>query len=107
MSFVSFPSSPDVSLDLVSGNIRTLGKTKLIVSLGTIHLEYIIKYGQKVALLSCSLVFYRNYRMGNRHPEKEDQRPARYSARALLSIEAVVTKYQYLDILTRDEVVVT
>ena len=30
-------SSPDVSLDFVSGNIRTLGKTKLPVSLGTIH----------------------------------------------------------------------
>ena len=27
-------SSPDVSLDFVSGNIRTLGKTKLTVSLG-------------------------------------------------------------------------
>ena len=29
-----FPSSPDVSLDFVSGNMRTLGKTKLTVSLG-------------------------------------------------------------------------
>ena len=28
-------SSPDVSLDFVSGNIRTLGKTKLTVSLGS------------------------------------------------------------------------
>ena len=27
----------DVSLDFVSGNIRTLGKTKLTVSLGTVH----------------------------------------------------------------------
>ena len=32
-----FPSSPDVSLDFVSGNIRTLLKTKLNVSLGTLH----------------------------------------------------------------------
>ena len=31
------PLSPDVSLDFVSGNIRTPGKTKLTVSLGTIH----------------------------------------------------------------------
>ena len=30
-------SSPDVSRDEVEGNIRTLGKTKLTVSLGTIH----------------------------------------------------------------------
>ena len=29
-----FPWSPDVSLDFVSGNIRTLGKTKLTVPLG-------------------------------------------------------------------------
>ena len=29
--------SPDVSLDFVSGNIRTLRKTELTVSLGTIH----------------------------------------------------------------------
>ena len=36
-SLFCFPSSPDFSLDLVSGNIRTLGKTKLTVSLGTIH----------------------------------------------------------------------
>ena len=36
-SLVLFPSSPDVSLDFVSGNIGTLRKTKLIVSLGTIH----------------------------------------------------------------------
>ena len=28
---------PDVSLDFVSGNISTLGKTKLTVSLGTVH----------------------------------------------------------------------
>ena len=32
-----FPSSPDVSLDVVSGNIKDLGKTKLTVSLGTIY----------------------------------------------------------------------
>ena len=34
---VLFPSSPDVSPDEVEGNIRTLGKTKLTVSLGTVH----------------------------------------------------------------------
>ena len=34
-SYFCFPSSLDVSLD--SGNIRTLGKTKLTVSLGTIN----------------------------------------------------------------------
>ena len=32
-----FCSSPDVSLDFISGNIGTLGKTKRTVSLGTIH----------------------------------------------------------------------
>ena len=32
-----FSLSPDVSLDFVLGNISTLGKTKLSVSLGTIH----------------------------------------------------------------------
>ena len=36
-SWFCFPSSPDVSLDFVSGNIRTREKTKLTVSLGTIH----------------------------------------------------------------------
>ena len=30
-------SSPNVFLYFVSGNIRTLGKTKLTVSFGTIH----------------------------------------------------------------------
>ena len=36
----SFPSSPDhdVPLDFISGNIRTLGKTELTVSLGTMSL---------------------------------------------------------------------
>ena len=29
-----FPSSSDVSLDFVSGNIRTRGKTKLTISVG-------------------------------------------------------------------------
>ena len=33
--------SPDVSFDFVFGNIGTLWKTKLTVSLGTIHLVYI------------------------------------------------------------------
>ena len=37
-AFSSRTSSPDVSLDFVVRNIRTLGKTKLTVSLGTIHL---------------------------------------------------------------------
>ena len=32
---VCFPSSPDVSLGFVSGDIRTLGKTKLTVSSGS------------------------------------------------------------------------
>ena len=42
---VFFPSSPDVSLDFVSGNIKTLGKTKLTVSLGTnIVKVYIVVY---------------------------------------------------------------
>ena len=36
-----FPSSPDVSLDFVSRSIRTLGITKLTVSLRTIHEVYI------------------------------------------------------------------
>ena len=31
---VLFPSSPNVSLNFVSGNIRTLEKTRLAVSLG-------------------------------------------------------------------------
>ena len=43
-SYFCFPSSPDVSLDFVSGNIRTLGKTKLTVSLGTIHQVYIVNF---------------------------------------------------------------
>ena len=34
MSSSQVLSSPDVSLDFVSGNIRTQGKTKLTVSLG-------------------------------------------------------------------------
>ena len=37
-----FPSSPDVSLDFFSGNIGTLGKTKLTVSLRTIQYVYIV-----------------------------------------------------------------
>ena len=36
-----FPSSPNVSLDFVSGHLRTLGKTKLTVSFGTTHQVYI------------------------------------------------------------------
>jgi len=32
-----FRLSPDVSLDFISGNIGTLGKTKRTVSLGTVH----------------------------------------------------------------------
>ena len=36
-SWFCFPSSPDVFLDFSLGNIRTLEKTKLTVSLGTIH----------------------------------------------------------------------
>ena len=38
-----FPSSPDVSLDFVSGNTRTLGKTELTVYLGTIHYVYSVQ----------------------------------------------------------------
>ena len=41
VSFV-FPRVLMFSLDLVSGNIGTLGKTKLTVSLGTIHYVYIV-----------------------------------------------------------------
>ena len=37
ISYFCFLSSPDVSRDKVEGNIRTLGETKLTVSLGTIH----------------------------------------------------------------------
>ena len=32
-----FPSSLNVSLDFVSGNIETLKKTKLTISLGSTH----------------------------------------------------------------------
>ena len=39
-SKLCFPYSPDISLLFVLGNIRTLGKTKLNVSLGTIHQVY-------------------------------------------------------------------
>ena len=36
-SYFCYLLSPDGSLNFVSGNIRTLRKTKLSVSLGTIH----------------------------------------------------------------------
>ena len=36
-SYFCFPSSSDVSLDFLSGNIGNPGKTKLTVSLGTMH----------------------------------------------------------------------
>ena len=32
-----FPSNINVSLDFISGNIETLGKTKLTISLGNTH----------------------------------------------------------------------
>ena len=43
-----FPESPDVSLDFVSGNITTLGKTKLTVSLGTIHKVDIVRLNNAI-----------------------------------------------------------
>ena len=43
-SYFCFPSSPDVSFDFVPEKIRTFGKTKLTVSLGT-NIKCIIARG--------------------------------------------------------------